>query len=90
MAIITRENKHVWITKYALSSGIFENDVEVCSAINPNMVSTVGSKGGWERCFHKPFWYESLKEANAHAETMRKARIASLKKQIAKMEKMKF
>ena len=58
---------NVWITKYALTKGIFEMDVESQS----------------EGCKTKA-------AAIAKAEKMRRKKIASLKKQIEKLESMKF
>lgn len=75
----------VWITKYALTSGIVEKEVEtthaesmVCATDNPLA------------CYHKPFWHTSREEAVAHAEKLRQAKIKSVKKQLDKLEKMTF
>lgn len=78
----------VWITKYALTKGIFETDVEVCREINPDMVKQTGIQ--WPQYFHKPHWHESWGDAAAQAERMRQAKLKSLKKQIAKLEAMRF
>jgi hypothetical protein len=76
----------VFITKYALTHGIDESDAfHVCNTISLNMISN-----GRYTCYHKPDWHLTESEAIERAEVMRAARIASLHKSIAKMEKLKF
>lgn len=78
----------IWASKYALSQGIFE--------IGPvkyrdNMVS-FRQQNGMMQFYHglgKEFHF-SLEEAQARAEEMRIAKIASLHKQIEKLQKMKI
>lgn len=76
----------VWITRYALSGGIIEEEVEACSV-----------DGVWKRPppnqfgYLHPGDYETTREdAVAKAEAKRDKKIVSLKKQIAKLEKMNF
>ena len=69
----------VFITKYALTQGIYEANVEKTSP--PNMFKT-GSP-----LFHAGEWYESIDEAMAHAENMRERRIKSLERSFEKMRK---
>lgn len=76
----------VWITKYALTSGILEKEAEVCT---DNMIS-VKDTGYYTVYFHGNEWHKSRESAIAKAEEMRKKKIASLKKQIEKLEKMEF
>lgn len=47
-------------------------------------------KNGFEQYAHSPLWQRTLPEAIAKANEMRVKKIASLKKQIAKLEKMVF
>jgi hypothetical protein len=77
----------VWITKYALTMGISERVARICSDINPDMISC----GGLD-LFHGEGreWHRTKEAATARAEEMRKAKIASLKKQIARLEKLTF
>ena len=76
----------VFITRYALTKGIIEtDDAEGCFDISPEMISS--KKYG---CFHGDDWHKTKEEAIAFAEKMRVKKIESLKKQIAKMEKLKF
>lgn len=76
----------VWISKYALSDGIIEDEAE---------------RADWdERYVLRPGFMNSLRLGGAAHETreaavkaakqMRIKKIASLKKQIAKLEAMKF
>lgn len=75
----------VFITKYALSQGILEREV------NKTQFSAMVSETNKRmNIYHKPFWHETMEEAIQHAETMRKAKIASLTKQISKLEKLNF
>ena len=78
----------VWITKYALTEGIFEKEVETCFDISPKMVSD--KDGSYKTCYHKPDWHETRKDAVAQAEKMRIAKIASLKKQVKKLQGKRF
>lgn len=77
----------VYITKYALTQGIIEKEVEL-NTISNNMVSE--HKSAYHQSYHKPFWYLTKEEAIAHAEILRKRKIESLKKSITKIEKLKF
>lgn len=75
----------VFITKYALTQGIIEiDDAEICS-IAEKMISS--PKYGY---FFEKEWHDTQAEAIAFAEEMRIKKIASLKKQIAKLEKINF
>lgn len=77
-----------WITKYALSTGISEELVEHC---NPgDMAKVVG--GDWSQYFHGEGreWHRTRAGALQRAEAMRLVKIASLQKQIAKLEKLRF
>lgn len=84
------ENKprfKAFITKYALTDGIKEVEVEVCDEY-PGMVK--GS--GLFALYHGEGkeWHRTRESAVKKAEEMRVNRIASLKKQITKLEKLKF
>lgn len=78
----------VWITKYALTQGIFEKEAKECD--RPGMISIDEGYG----CvyFHDEGkdWCRTRESAIKRAEEMRQKKIASLKKQIKKLEEMKF
>lgn len=83
----------VWITKYALTKGIIETDVyEECLGTDPsgNMISV--KSNGYVSYFHGKGndWHTTKESAIQKAEEMRKKKISSLKKQIEKLEKMRF
>lgn len=84
-----RETIHVWITKYALTKGIFELDVDppdekfpgmICDKENP--LCTFHGEGSE--------WHRTKTSAMVHAEKMRLNKIKSLKKQIEKLESLVF
>lgn len=72
----------VWISKYALRTGIYAEEVEV---VREGVVRS----GHW-KFFYQNDWHHSLESALWRAEEMRVAKLASLRKQIAKLEKIDF
>lgn len=72
----------IYVTKYALTTGIIPIDAR---AIYPD-----GSAAGRYSILYKNEFCLSLEEALSRAEEMRIAKIASLKKQIAKLETMEI
>jgi hypothetical protein len=74
-----------YVTKYALTKGIYKKKGEVTHGISSSMFcydnySAVRSND----------WHRTLDEAKARAEEMRVAKIATLKKAIARLEKLRF
>lgn len=78
-----------WVTKYALTFGIEEVFGEICG--DGSMLKYM-QKGPFPVFAHGEGkgWHRTPEAAIARAEEMRKAKIASLKKSIAKIEKMEF
>lgn len=76
-----------FITKYALTQGIFKKIVEDCGG---GMVATVGD--AYTGMYHGEGreWHRSLQAAKSHAETMRQAKIVSLERQIEKLRVMEI
>lgn len=74
-----------FITKYALTRGIRKATLKVDGAgyASERPFSFLGFSG-------KSGWARTKEEAVKQAEAMRKKKIASLKKQIAKLEKLEF
>ena len=74
----------VWITKYALTSGITKHDAELC---DDSMV-----KYGHMQYAHveSKEWHRSYENALMRAEEMRISKIVSLKKSIARLAAMSF
>lgn len=78
----------VYVTKYALSSGIQERTLTRCNGDQIEVERLAGEIG--LILFWKPYWHRTRGEAIEQAEEMRKKKIASLHRQIAKLEKLKF
>lgn len=76
----------VYITKYALSDGILEKDAEECDRF-PGMIRTDDGAH-----FHGEGkdWTRKKEAAAAREEEMKAKKIKSLKKQVEKLERMKF
>ena len=76
----------VWITKYALTDGIIETDAEVGGF---DTITATWDNG--TRCdnFKGEEWWSRKENAIQKAEEMRQKKIASLKKQIEKLERMR-
>jgi hypothetical protein len=78
----------VWITKYALTKGIYAIEAKAFDD-EPDLVKQTYPVIFWG-FFHKPDWHESKGEAVTRAETMRQAKFQSLHKQIKKLEALEF
>lgn len=78
----------VWITKYALTSGIMEKEVERSERF-PDMVTT---DERYSQTFHGEGkdWHRSLDAANARAEKMRQKKISSLETQLGRLRALTF
>ncbi len=77
-----------WITKYALTEGIIEADATVITEGNAISVHFNGNL--FANYFYGKDWHVTKDAAVLRAEEMRDRQIASLKKQIEKLEKMRF
>lgn len=76
-----------YITKYALTIGIREIDAQDCFDTASDMIQDMTNSLAM---YHRGDWHRSIEEASAKAEDMRVAKIGSLRKQIAKLEKLRF
>jgi hypothetical protein len=74
----------IYVTKYALTQGIWAVEAEKAPS-KRNYVRTVGQ---FPTYYYKGQWCPSRKSALDHAEQMRIKKIASLRKQIKKLENM--
>lgn len=78
----------VWITKYALTKGIIEADGELTSSDSVSILNRgLSLPTHW---FYKGDWHSNMQSAIMRAEEMRQKKIESLKKQIKKLERMRF
>jgi len=78
----------IYISKYALSEGILElqgKDVGRGMAMIPPT-----DTAGFTTYYKRGEWHTTREEAVARAEDMCRRRIASLRRQIAKLEKLRF
>lgn len=84
----TNEIIRGYITKYALSSGIYEAELELCGdnmvrQINPRIYSCYFHGEGKE-------WHRTIESAEKRFEQIKIVKLKSLEKQIDKVSKMKF
>ena len=79
----------VFITKYALTSGIKEMELEIIKSNFANSPDYVRD-GSWTFFYIGKDVFLDKSEALNKAEGMRKKKIASLRKQIEKLEKLSF
>ena len=77
----------VWITKYALTDGIIKVEAEQDKLTYGFVVTEGAFKNEW---FNRTDCFTSRSSAIKKAEEMRQKKIASLKKQIEKLERMRF
>lgn len=77
----------VFITKYALTKGIFTAEVEIKETDGRYFAV---DQGKWCIYYHKPDFHLTYKEAKARAEEMQRKKIASLKKQLARVQNLTF
>lgn len=76
----------LWVTKYALTDGITENQTD--GEVSEHGYMSV--KGMWSSLKLGKDAHESREAAIDRARTMQANKIASLRKQITKLEKMEF
>ena len=80
----------VWITTYALTTGIFVAEVEPARWGDPRAIHRRASPGVLSAYYHKPNWHETREEAIRRAEEMRERKLASLRRAMAKLEALDF
>lgn len=85
-----KEEITAFITTYALSEGILEVKGVVCHNISSDMLWYRLPKAMFDSYAHGKNWHRTKEAALARAEEMRQRKIASLKKQIEKLENMVF
>ena len=78
-------------TKYALSEGIVEIDDSLCRLSTSGNYVVVSMNGGYQQCFSiGRDMHNNKQDAIKRANEMRERKIASVKKQLLKLEKMSF
>lgn len=78
-----------WVTKYALTSGIYKIRGRICNDVSEDMIKQL-EPVSVSTYFHGKDWHRSKEEAVKHANEMVKKKVDSLKKQLKKYEEMKF
>ena len=84
----------VWITSYVLTTGILEMEAEEPDPRYHGMIVVKGdrSAGCYDQSFHGEGkdWHRTGQGAKDRANKIVKDKIASVKKQLSKLEKLKF
>lgn len=80
-----QEKIKVWISKYALTKGVYEEEVRM----NNRFPSTCSSIAHW-KLYHRGEWHNDKTDAISRAEELRKLKLKSLKSQLEKIENLKF
>jgi hypothetical protein len=78
-----------YVTKYALTDGIIKVYAEHCVSVSDKMIAFPAGAHS-QNYIHGNDWHFTEGDALAKAEEMRQKKIASLKKQIARLEKLEF
>ena len=78
----------IWVTKYALTSGIEEVDAELLH--NDKMANYGKGNGAYTQYAHNNVFHKTKEAAILWAEKMRLEKIASLQKNIEKIQKLRF
>lgn len=79
-----------WVTKYALTQGIFKVEGNIDPRVSETMLTVPGNSKAFTQHFHGNEWHRTLELAIARAEEMRRAKIKSLEKQLTKVKKIAF
>jgi len=81
----------VYITKYALTTGIMYRNGEI-SESRPDVVFIPGNQAEctYGQYFHPNEWHRTWESALKRAEEMRRRKIVSLNKQLTKLHDLKF
>ena len=77
----------VWITKYALTRGLFEAETDPTHTASMRLVRGAPAR---EMYVQASDWRMTLSDAIDRADNMRKAKINSLREKIAALEAMDF
>lgn len=75
----------VWITKYALTRGIFEMEVKSMSKDGSAVYGET-----WRDAYYSRDWYKRKTDAVKRAKEMRKREIARLENKIKKLKEKRF
>lgn len=80
----------IWISKYALTQGVYPVEAsEIHKSETMAVVPPVGDLG-LTQYFHGKHWHLTQANANAEAQRMRTRKVASLKKQLERLQALRF
>ena len=79
----------VYISKYALTSGVLEIDAEICTYVSDDMIEDVNRKHTYYHGKGKN-WHLTKEAAIKVANKMKEKKITSLKKQIDSLNALTF
>jgi hypothetical protein len=82
------DKKYLWVSKYALTTGITKHEWD--GRVSGNGIVTPDLDNRLWTLFLGTDVHETEQEAIEHAEKMRLRKIESIKKQLAKLEKLTF
>jgi len=80
----------VFVTKYALTQGVFECLAEIYKDTESKMIRYRIEGSRFDQYVHGNDWHKDRESAVEKAELMRTKKIASLSKQIAKLQSIDF
>lgn len=88
----TRTRFTAYVTKYALTTGILKIVAEDCFDTATGMIVQVEpkTKTGWSTYYHKGDWFATESEAMERAKEKRRKKLASLRKQFDRLEKLEI
>ena len=86
----TQKKIRVWITKYALTQGVYESEVELCGDVDPSGNMVKGSSVFDIYRGRGREWHDTKDGAVAYADRMRRKKIELLKGHISRLEAMRF
>ena len=80
--------KKYWVTKYALTKGIFQVEAELVKS--SDVTIRANKPSGITSYYHKNEWYPTKQEAVSRAKEMQKKMLINLQERIKKIEALKF
>ncbi len=86
---MSKEHFTAWVTKYALTTGVFKITAELASTSH-DMVQQIEPETRYATYYHGNDWHRTHDEAIVRAEQMRTAKLKSIDKQRARIVAMKF
>lgn len=87
---MTNSVETVFVTRYALTQGIFEVSAEIHEDSQSKMVSYRAEGSRFTQYAHGTDWHKDYESALKKSELMRTKKIASLLKQISKLQSIDF